>query len=71
MRIVFKLFLIFTALYAPVYKIVFSFSDVPETTANYVSSLDCLTLIVQSINPSTNSLLSAVTMDSPSPEMDT
>ncbi|XP_035212667.1 uncharacterized protein LOC118186657 [Stegodyphus dumicola] len=43
-------------------------NDVPETTPNNVSSLDCLSLIVQSINPSTSSLLSAITMDVDSPD---
>ncbi|XP_054709425.1 transcription factor SUM-1-like [Uloborus diversus] len=42
-------------------------SDSAEIAGNNVSSLDCLSLIVQSINPSTNSLLSAITMDPQSP----
>ncbi|GIX69462.1 hypothetical protein CEXT_253711 [Caerostris extrusa] len=35
-----------------------------------VSSLDCLSLIVQSINPDTSSLLSAVTMDTDVPNLE-
>ncbi|CAL1276450.1 unnamed protein product [Larinioides sclopetarius] len=50
-----------------------NFSSIAETsdtsTAN-VSSLDCLSLIVQSINPDTSSLLSAVTMDADASNLD-
>ncbi|GFR00863.1 hypothetical protein TNCT_103001 [Trichonephila clavata] len=47
-----------------------SAAETSDLSASNVSSLDYLSLIVQNINPNTNSLLSAITMDADVPSLE-